>query len=251
MRTPLIIGNWKMNKTVSETIRLVTELKGLLSGKQDCDIVIAPPFTSLHPAEIATQGTPIKVGAQNLFYEESGAYTGEISAPMLIDLGVSYVIVGHSERRQHFGETDVTVNRKVRVALENELKPAICIGETKAEREAGKTFEVVERQLREGLRGVSDHDAELITIAYEPVWAIGTGETATPGIAQEVHQFLRDKLANLFRRETAQNIRIIYGGSVTPENIRSLMSQNDIDGVLVGGASLDARSFAQIIQFGE
>lgn len=251
MRTPLIIGNWKMNKTVPETIRAITELKGLFSGKQEIEIAVAPSFTALHPAEIAAQGTPIKIAAQDLFYEESGAYTGEVSPAMLLDVGCTYVIVGHSERRQHFGETDAIVNKKVKAALESELRPVMCVGESKAERGAGKTFEIVEGQLRACLRGVRDTEAENVVVAYEPIWAIGTGETATPGTAQEVHQFLREKIGTIFRRDLSQKMRIIYGGSVTRDNIKDLMAQADIDGALVGGASLDARSFVDIVHYKE
>jgi len=240
-----------MNKTVSESIRMITELKSLLSGKQDVDIVVAPSFISMHPVEIAGQGTPIKIAAQNVYVEESGPYTGEISPLMLADVGCHYVIVGHSERRTHFGETDIFVNKKVRAILENELKPIICIGETKKERDRGKTFEVVENQLREGLRGVKDIDATQILVAYEPVWSIGTGDTASAGTVQEVHGFIRKKLETIFRKDIAQQMRVIYGGSVNSENIKDLMAQSDIDGALVGGASLDAQSFAKIISMGE
>jgi len=247
----IIIGNWKMNKTVSEAIRLITELKSLLSGKQEVEIVVAPSYVALHPCEIAAQGTPIQLAAQNVFYEESGAYTGEVSAQMLVDAGVKYVIIGHSERRQHFGETDAIVNRKVKVSLENELKVILCVGETKTERQQNKTFEVIERQLREGLRGVNDTYAEDLIIAYEPIWAIGTGDTATPGIAEEVHRFIYEKLGVIFRRDLVQKIRVIYGGSVTPQNVRDLMAQPDIDGALIGAASLEARSFVEMINYGE
>jgi triosephosphate isomerase len=248
---PIIIGNWKMNKTVPETIRLITELKSLLSGKQEVEIVVAPPFVALHPAEIAAQGTPILIGAQNMHFEERGPFTGEISPSMLVDVGVRYVILGHSERRTHFGETDPVINRKIKAALENELVPVFCVGETKAEREAKKTFDVIERQLREGLRGINDSYAGEIIVAYEPVWAIGTGVNATPGQAQEVHRFICDKLATIFRKDIAQKIRVIYGGSVTPQNAKDLLAQPDVKGALVGGASLDAHGFAQIIGFQE
>ncbi|MFH1018000.1 MAG: triose-phosphate isomerase [Pseudomonadota bacterium] len=250
-KRPIIIGNWKMNRTVSEAIRLITELKSVLSGKQEVEVVVAPSFVALHPAEIAAQGTPIQIAAQDVFYEESGPYTGEISAPMLVDAGVKYVIVGHSERRQHFGETDASVNRKVKASLDNELMPVLCIGETKEQREQKKTFDVVERQLRECLRGVNDSYAEDIVVAYEPVWAIGTGIPATPAMAQEVHRFINEKLAVIFRKDLAEKMRVIYGGSVTPQNIKELMAQPDINGALVGGASLEARTFAEIVNYGE
>jgi triosephosphate isomerase len=250
-RRPIIIGNWKMHKTVSEAIRLITELKSLLSGKQEVDVVVAPPFVALHPSEIAAQGTQIQIAAQNMFFEESGPYTGEVSAPMLVEAGVKYVIIGHSERRQHFGETDASVNRKVKTALDNELMPILCIGETKDQREQKKTFDVIERQLREGLRGVNDSYAQDIVVAYEPVWAIGTGIAATPAMAQEVHLFISEKLGVIFRKDLAQKMRIAYGGSVNPQNIKELMAQPDIHGALVGGASLEARTFAEIVNYGE
>lgn len=240
-----------MNKTVAESIRLVTELKGQFSGKQEIDVVVAPSFVSLHPVEIAIQGSSIQLAAQDLYHETSGAYTGEISPSMLVDVGCKYVLVGHSERRTLFGETNQIANLKVRAALENEITPVLCVGETAAEREAKKTFEVIEIQLREGLRGILDSDALDLVVAYEPVWAIGTGKTATPEQAQDVHAYIMDKLATIFRRDIAQYVRIIYGGSVTAENIRELMRKPAIDGVLVGGASLDARSFAQIANFRE
>lgn len=251
MRVPIIIGNWKMNKTVSETIRVITELKGQLSGKQEVEIVVAPSYVSLHPAEIAVQGTPIKLAAQNVFYEESGAYTGEISPAMLVDVGCQYCIVGHSERRAYFGEENSVLNKKVRALLENEVMPILCVGETKEQREKGKTFEIVETQLREGLRGVPDVDGSRVLIAYEPVWAIGTGDTASPGMAQESHGFIRQKLEAVFRKDVAQQMRVIYGGSVNGDNIKDLMSQPDIDGALVGGASLQAQEFAEIINYGD
>jgi len=240
-----------MHKTVSEAIRIITELKGLLSGKQEFEVAVAPPFVSLHPCEIAVRGTPIKIAAQNVFFEESGPYTGEVSAGMLVDVSCKYVILGHSERRIHFGEDNRTINKKVRKVLENELIPVLCIGETKEEREKKKTFEVIEAQLQEGVRGLTDLEAEQFVVAYEPVWAIGTGVTATPGIAQEVHHYIRNKLSAIFQKEVAYGIRILYGGSVVKENIKDLMAQPDIDGCLVGGASLESRSFAELINNGE
>ena len=184
-----------------------------------------------------------------MFFEESGAYTGEISPLMLVDVGCKYVIIGHSERRQHFGETNGWINQKVKAALENQLAAILCVGETKEQREQGKTFEVIETQLRDGLRGVSDSDAENLVVAYEPVWAIGTGDTATPQTAEEVHGFILEKLETVFRRDVSQNIRIVYGGSVKPDSIRDLMAQPHIDGVLVGGASLNAESFSKIVSY--
>jgi len=249
MKTPLIVGNWKMHHTVQEAIRLITELKGMISGKQEVEVVVAPSFVALYSSEIAAQGTPIKIAAQSVHFEESGAYTGEVSPQMLVDVGCRYAIVGHSERRQYFGETNAIVNKKARACLENELSPIVCIGETKDERKAGKTFDVIETQLRESLRGINDGDAEAIVVAYEPVWAIGTGETATPKQAQEVHRFVSDKLQAVFRKDIAQTIRVIYGGSVKPDNIKELMAEPDISGVLVGGASLTAKSFGQIVNY--
>lgn len=246
-RKKIIIGNWKMNKSVADAIRLVTELKHQLTGKQEIDIAVAPPFTALHSVEIAIQGTAIKLAAQNMFHEDSGAYTGEVSPIMLVDVGAKYVILGHSERRQYFFETDAGVSKKVQAAFEYDIQPIVCIGETKEQRAAKETFAVLENQLRESLRGVTDSQAESLIVAYEPVWAIGSGEPATPAQAQEVHLFLRNLLATVFRKDIAQQVRIIYGGSVAPANIRGFVEQSDIDGVLVGGASLETTSFAGLI----
>lgn len=237
-----------MNKSVSDSIRMVTELKNQLTGKQEVEIAVAPSFVSLHPVEIAIQGSFIKLAAQNMYAEDAGAFTGEISPMMLVDVGVKYVILGHSERRQHFQETNAFINKKVLAAMECDIEPVVCLGETRQEREAKQTFEVVETQLRESLRGVFDSHAESLLIAYEPVWAIGSGEPATPEQAQEVHRFIREKLSSMFRKDIAQEVRIIYGGSVTPSNARDFVSQDDVDGVLVGGASLEAASFAALIQ---
>jgi triosephosphate isomerase len=251
MRKPLIIGNWKMNNNVSDSIRLITELKGLLSGKQDAEVVIAPGMLSLHPADIALTDTSMSLAAQNVHYEENGAYTGEVSASQLLDLNCKYVIVGHSERRQYFFETDEIVNKKVKIVLEHEMYPVVCVGETLGQREDGKTMKVVEDQLRVCLRGLDDHQMDRVVIAYEPVWAIGTGRAATPAMAQEVHQFIRGILEGMFSKNIATTVRTVYGGSVTPKNIGELMKQPDIDGALVGGASLDAEAFFDIIQYGE
>lgn len=248
MRKPIIIGNWKMNKTVSDAIRLVTELKNYLTGKQDVEVVVAPSFVSLNSVEIALQGTSIKLAAQNMHHEESGAYTGEVSPTMLVDVGVRYVILGHSERRQHFQETNAFINKKVAAAIECDIAPVLCVGETKQERDAGQTLSVVETQLKECLRGVHDTHAPMLVVAYEPVWAIGSGEPATTAQAEEVHQFIREYLGKLFRKDIAQEIRIIYGGSVTVANAGEFMKQSNIDGVLAGGASLETSSFAGLIQ---
>ncbi|MEZ4704977.1 MAG: triose-phosphate isomerase [Bdellovibrionota bacterium] len=248
---PIIIGNWKMNLTVEEGIRLVTEIKTRLSGKQEAEIVVAPPFTSLHPLGIAITGSSIKLAAQNVYEEEYGAYTGEISAPMLLDLDCEYVIIGHSERRQYFQESDASLARKVAAVLEHEMSPIFCVGENLEEREAQRTLSIIEHQLHGGLQGLSDDDIERVVIAYEPVWAIGTGKTASPEMAQEVHTFIRGWLEQTRSKSVASQVRIVYGGSVKPENISPLMRQKDIDGALVGGASLAADAFVKIVQFGE
>lgn len=251
MRTLIIAGNWKMHKTAAETIRLVGELKAELAARPaDCEVLIAPPFTSLSAAIAETTGTFIGVSGQNLYWEDQGAYTGEISGPMLRALGCSHVIVGHSERRQLFGETDETVNLRIKAAQRNDLVPIFCLGETLDEREKGMTFDVVLRQLNAGLDGIDLSDPARFVVAYEPVWAIGTGRTATPEQAQEVHAFLRQKLAAIAGSEVAEQIRILYGGSVRPDNAATLMACDDIDGALVGGASLKAGDFIGIIRRG-
>ncbi len=249
MQAPIIIGNWKMNKTVSETIRTLTELKNLLSGKQEAEVAVAPPFTALYSAQFALEESQIKLAAQNMYPAESGAYTGEISPAMLAELGVSMVIIGHSERRKILGESDTFIRQKVSYALESGLVPILCVGETEEEREAGKTEDVIERQLSEALRGVVVDSGGDLIIAYEPVWAIGTGKTATPEQAQEVHAMIKEQLFRVMGQRMPSDIRVIYGGSVKPENIAGLMAMKDIDGALVGGASLDARTFAKIVQY--
>lgn len=251
MRRPIIIGNWKMNNTVSESIRLITELKGMLSGKQEAEVAVAPSMVCLHPCEIALSETSIGLVAQNVYFEEKGAFTGEISASMLLDLNCKYVIVGHSERRQYFFETDEVINKKVKSVLEHEMSPILCIGEQLAQREEGKTLSVVEDQLRICLRGVHDEQAERVVVAYEPVWAIGTGKAATPEMAQQVHHYIRSSLENMYSKNVASAMRIVYGGSVSSKNIGAFMKLQDVDGALVGGASLDAQSFVDIIQYGE
>ncbi len=247
MRTPIIAGNWKLNKTSREAIVLVEELKREVADLEGVDIVVCPPFTALESVSEALIETNIALGAQNVYWADSGAFTGEISALMLKDFGVQYVIVGHSERRQYFGETNETVNKRLRAALAHGLTPIVCVGENLAEREADKTFAVIQTQIQGSLAGLTFDEMNKIVVAYEPVWAIGTGKTATPQMAQEVHAFIRGLLAKIFNPDTAQSVRIQYGGSVTPENIAALISQPDIDGALVGGASLKAASFAAII----
>ena len=249
MRKPIIAGNWKMYKTVPESVNMVRDLVPLVSGISDREIVIAPVFTSLESVGKAVKGTNIKLSSQDVFWEEKGAFTGEISPGMLVDVGCSFVIIGHSERRQYFGETDATVNKKIFAALKALLTPIVCIGESLDEREKGQTFTVLERQLREGLKNITKEQMLKLVIAYEPIWAIGTGKTATPSQAEEAHIFIRKTLAGMFGGEVSDNIRILYGGSVKPENVSELMAQNNIDGALVGGASLEAGSFATLIKY--
>lgn len=248
VRKPLIAGNWKMNKTVSESIEFARDFVKAVSNVTDRDILICPPFTSLYPVSEIFNGTNVRLGAQNMYFEEKGAFTGEISPLMLKDAGCSFVILGHSERRHIFGESNELINKKVLSAVSHGLVPVLCVGELLEEREEGKTFDVVGSQLEEGLKGVSA-DSEFV-IAYEPVWAIGTGKTATPELAEEVHRFLREKLSELFGSEKAESVRILYGGSVKPENVDGLMAMNNIDGALVGGASLKVESFVKIVNFG-
>ena len=250
MRKPVIAGNWKLFKTTVEAVELIHNLIPLVKGITDVEMVIAPAFTVLGTAKAALAGTAIQLAAQDCFWEQEGAYTGEISPKMLTDVGCSHVIIGHSERRQFFGETDETVNKKLKAALAANLTTIFCIGETLAERESENTFEVLERQITEGLAGINATDPRRLIIAYEPVWAIGTGKTASENQAQEVHAFIRKLLAKLYDKSIAETIRILYGGSVKPDNINGLMSQPDIDGALVGGASLKADSFASIVRFG-
>lgn len=249
MRTPIIAGNWKMNTVVEDAKALVQELKPLVSDVTDVEIVVCPPFVSLTSVAEVIKGSNIGLGAQNLYWEKSGAFTAEVSAPMLKSTGCTYVIIGHSERRAYFHETDETVNKRIFAALDEGLKPIVCVGETLEERESGQTFDVIKRQITAGLANLSTKHMKTVVIAYEPVWAIGTGKTATPEQAQEVHAFIRKLLAEMFGDMTAEETRIQYGGSVKPNNVTALMSQADIDGALVGGASLKADSFAQIVKF--
>jgi len=249
MRTSIIAGNWKMYKDLAETTALVNELKAALAGAQTrAKVVVCPPFTSLPTAASLLAGSPIGLGAQNMSQHDEGAYTGEISWKMLRSSGCGYVILGHSERRQYFGETNEGVNAKAKVALAHELIPIICVGETLAEREGNQTAKVIETQIRGVLNGLTPGQMKSVVVAYEPVWAIGTGKTATPAQAEEVHAQIRTLVATLFDKAVADGLVIQYGGSVKPDNAAELLSQPDIDGALVGGACLKADSFAAIIK---
>jgi triosephosphate isomerase len=252
MRKPIIAGNWKMHKNLSEAVALACELMDRLPPAEKLTTVIAPPFTALAAVAAAIKGSPLQLGAQNLHEAKNGrgAFTGEISAPMLLDAGCGWVIVGHSERRHLFGETDERINAKVQTALAFGLKPIFCLGEKLDDRERGATFEVIRTQLNEGLKNISPGDIGRAVIAYEPVWAIGTGKTASPREAQEVHAFIRRLLEETFGEETARRLPVIYGGSVNDGNVAALMSQADIDGTLVGGASLDRDIFLRILHYG-
>ncbi|MRR06838.1 MAG: triose-phosphate isomerase [Deltaproteobacteria bacterium] len=250
MRTPIIAGNWKLFKKSKDAIDFVTKLIPLVQETSNVEIIIAPVFTVLSTVKQAIAGTNIMLSAQDCFWEEEGAFTGEISPGMLVDAGCSHVIIGHSERRQYFGETDETVNRKIKAAVSLGLTVLFCIGEMLSEREADKTFDVLRSQVEKGLTGLTPNELAKIVIAYEPVWAIGTGKTATDEQAQEAHAFIRKVVVERYGREVADTIRILYGGSVKPENIKGLMTQPDIDGALVGGASLKADSFGAIINYG-
>ena len=248
MRKPVIAGNWKMNKTIKEAIELVNSLKRELIDIQEVEIVVCPVYTALSDISDLLIDSNISLGAQNVYWEPSGAFTGEISPAMLKDAGCKYVIIGHSERRKYFNESDQTVNKRIKAAQGVGLIPIFCVGETLEEREADKTIDVVKRQLIGGLEGLEKDALLNLTIAYEPVWAIGTGKTATSSQAQEVHGFIRSWLVEHCPEEVAGSLRILYGGSVKPANIGELMQQNDIDGALVGGASLDSSSFVEIVK---
>jgi len=248
MRKPIIAGNWKMNNTLEQALDLLEELKPLVKDAK-CDVVVFPAFICLHDAVKALEGSNIKVGAQNMYYEESGAFTGEVSPVMLKELNVSYVIIGHSERRQYFNETDETVNKKIKMAFKHGLLPIVCCGETLSEREAGITHEVLGRQINIGLKDFSKDEIEKLVVAYEPIWAIGTGKTASDEQANEAISYIRGVIADLYGKNTAETIRIQYGGSVKPSTIKAQMEQADIDGALVGGASLKASDFAAIINY--
>ncbi|MEE9516676.1 MAG: triose-phosphate isomerase [Candidatus Adiutricales bacterium] len=248
-RRLLIAGNWKMYKTGAETVEFIERLKELLSSDSAVDVTLAPSFTSLEAAIQAAQGSSISIAAQNVFWEQEGAFTGEVSATMLKSMGVKQVIIGHSERRQYFGETDETVNRRIKAALSGGLVPIVCVGETLEQREAGQTFKILKTQLETGLEGIDSEAARTLILAYEPVWAIGTGKTATPEIAQEAHKFIRETLQDQFDKGLVSSLRILYGGSVKPENTAELLTQPDIDGGLVGGASLKPDVFYGIINY--
>ena len=247
-RKYLIAGNWKMNKTATEAVDLIEEVKSLVGNQSSVQVCVCPSFTSLAKASELVEESQLLLGAQDMNAEPSGAFTGEISAEMLRDLYVNFVILGHSERRQFFGETNHSVNKKILAAVENNLKPIYCIGETLEEREAGKTLDVVGSQVREGLESFPSHSIENLVLAYEPVWAIGTGKTATDEMAQEVHAYIRKVLTDIFGESSASKIRILYGGSMKPENAAGLLAQEDVDGGLIGGASLTARSFSGIVE---
>ena len=248
-RRPLIAGNWKMFKTCSEAVETARQLVKLIADNTTVDVMIAPPFTSLMPVSDVVKGSCVALGAQNLFWEPEGAYTGEISSAMLVSAGCSYVIIGHSERRQYFGETDITVNKKIKAAIKDNLIPVVCVGESEKERESNDTFSVLDKQVAKGLENLVLSDLETLIMAYEPVWAIGTGKTATSKQAQEIHQYLRSLIEKNFGNNLANSVRILYGGSVKPDNIKELMLMPDVDGALVGGASLNAETFSKIVNF--
>lgn len=248
MRKIIIAGNWKMNKTIGEAISLVKELRKLVKDFGDREIIVCPPFTSLAAIGAELKGSNIELGSQNMHFEEKGAFTGEISSLMLKEIGVEYVILGHSERRHVFNEGDELINKKIKSALENKLKPIFCVGETLKEKEKDRTKQVVEEQINNGLKDVKKKEMKEMVIAYEPVWAIGTGKNATPEQAEEIHLFIRKLLGDVFDSKIGEGISILYGGSVKPGNIKELIAKDNIDGVLVGGASLDAKSFSEIVK---
>ena len=249
VRKPLIAGNWKMHKTVTESVDTAKELVARVRGVMDVDVMIAPPFTALLTVSTIVKDSNVSLGAQNLFWEKEGAYTGEIAASMLTDAGCSYVIIGHSERRQFFGETDETVNRRIQAALKAQLTPVFCVGESETEREANETLSVLDRQMKGGLAGLDAEQLDGLVVAYEPVWAIGTGKAATSEQAQEVHAYLRSWLEELYGNALAKQTKILYGGSVKPNNVKELMAKADVDGALVGGASLSAETFSQLVLY--
>lgn len=247
MRIPFIAGNWKMYKTVAEAVKYVKEFRGMVKDLQDVEIVLAPPFIALHAVAEAARNTNVGIAAQDLHPEREGAFTGEVSAPMIREAGAEYVVIGHSERRTYFGETDASVNRKTAAALAVGLTPIVCVGETLDERERGATFDVLDRQIRQGLEGITGEQLAQLVVAYEPVWAIGTGRNATPAQAGDAHAHIRSRLRQWFGSDPADACHVIYGGSVKPDNIRELVAHPDVDGALVGGASLDVRSFFDIV----
>ncbi|MFA5779411.1 MAG: triose-phosphate isomerase [Elusimicrobiota bacterium] len=251
-RVSLIAGNWKMNKTVEESVELINAIKQKLSdgsATSDREVLVCPPFTSLVVVKEIVKNSVIKLGAQNMYFEKSGAYTGEISPLMLKNAGVEYVIIGHSERRQYFGETDESVHKKMKVAFENSIIPIVCVGETLQQREKNEAFSVIEKQVKIGVEGLSAEQSKKLVIAYEPVWAIGTGKTATPQQAEEIHAFIRKIYTEMYGKDAAESIRILYGGSVKPDNVSEIMRQPDIDGALVGGASLKADDFIKLVRY--
>ena len=248
MRKPILAANWKMYKTIGEALDFLNRLKNVVGTEENKEIVVCPPFTALKISAEILKFSRIKLGAQNVGWAKEGAFTGEISPVMLKDVGCEYVIIGHSERRQYFGETDETVNRRLKAALAEGLIPIVCVGEKLAEREAGQELAVVENQVKNSLADLSPEDSANVVIAYEPVWAIGTGKTATPQQAQEMQKFIRQIYGRMYGEKVAENIRILYGGSIKPENISELRRQPDIDGGLVGGASLNVDSFVRIIR---
>jgi triosephosphate isomerase len=250
MRKTIIAGNWKMYKTITQAIELANGLKREFFDldSQIIDIVLCPPFTALSEVYEVVADSSIRLGAQDVYWQQEGAFTGEISPSMLVDLGCKFVIIGHSERRQYFGETNESVNKKLKAALKNNLTPVVCVGETLSERERGETFKVLEDHVQDGLKDIGADDTLKIVIAYEPVWAIGTGKTATSQQAEEAQKYIRDLLTKLYNSDISQDVRIQYGGSVKPENIVDLLSQPDVDGALVGGASLEVRTFAEIVR---
>lgn len=250
MRTPIMAGNWKMNKTNSEAVKLVKELKQIVKDVNYTEIIVCPAFTALSDVAKELKGSSIKLGAQNLYSEDSGAFTGETSPLMLKEI-CSHVIIGHSERRQYFNETNEDVNKKIKKALEHGLVPIVCVGETLEQRETNKTKGIIDEQISQGLEGLSESQMSKLVIAYEPVWAIGTGKTATPKQAEEVHKFIRSLIEENFSKQIAEKTKILYGGSVKPDNIKELMKEKDIDGALVGGASLKAEDFSKIVKFKE
>lgn len=249
MRRPIIAGNWKMHKTVERAINLTGELVELISDVDDVDVVICPPFTALDAVLDITAGTKIDVGAQNMHWETEGAFTGEVSPLMIKQMGCNYVIIGHSERREYFAETNENVNKKVKSAFKFSLIPIVCVGEKLEHREQGVTNQVIEKQVKEGLANLEPEQVAKLVVAYEPVWAIGTGKTASNQDAQQAIKFIRENIANMYGNDLAEKVRILYGGSVRPDNISGLMQEKDIDGALVGGASLEAKSFAEIVKF--
>jgi triosephosphate isomerase len=249
MRKKVIAGNWKMNNDIFESQNLISKLtSGLDNEKVNCDVIVCPPFTSLSEAKSLLKNSIIKLGAQNMYFEESGAFTGEISASMLKNAGCDYVILGHSERRTIFGESDQVINKKIKKAIQSDLLPIFCVGESLQERESEITYDIIKKQVTEGLKNISSADMQKIIIAYEPVWAIGTGKTASPQQAEDVHAFIRRLVKSLYSNEIAEELIIQYGGSVKPDNAKELLSQKDIDGALVGGACLKSDSFIEIIK---